>query len=90
MSDINNTYIVLIPKVKDRKQMKDFQPISLCSVLYKVVAKTLANKMKRVLDKIISPSQSTFVPGRLISDNTIIGFEYIHFVKNRRSARKRL
>lgn len=64
--------------------MKDFWPINSFSVLYKVIAKTLANTLKIVLDKIISPSQSAFVPRRLITDNAIFGFECIHTVRNKR------
>lgn len=52
---INQTYITHIPKVKNTQRVGDFRPISLCNVIYKIVAKTLANRLKRIFPKIISP-----------------------------------
>ncbi|KAL5580450.1 hypothetical protein UlMin_012892 [Ulmus minor] len=64
--------------------MKDFIPISLCSMLYKIISKCLANRLKVWLDDIISENQSAFVGGMLIHDNIIAGFEGIHLMKHGR------
>ncbi|KAL5565295.1 hypothetical protein UlMin_028459 [Ulmus minor] len=64
--------------------MKDFRPISLCSVLYKIISKCLANRLKVWLDNLISENQSAFVGGKLIYDNIIAGFEGIHLMKHGR------
>ncbi|KAL5556823.1 hypothetical protein UlMin_039059 [Ulmus minor] len=81
---LNKTIISLIPMVERPKTMKDFRPISLCSVLYKIISKCLANRLKVFLDDLISENQSAFVGGRLIHNNIIAGYEGIHLMKKGR------
>jgi len=58
----NQTVMSLIPKVKTPESVSELRPISLCNVLYKIVAKILTNRLKEILPNIISPTQSAFVP----------------------------
>uniref|UniRef100_A0A8I7B9T8 Reverse transcriptase domain-containing protein n=1 Tax=Hordeum vulgare subsp. vulgare TaxID=112509 RepID=A0A8I7B9T8_HORVV len=53
----------------------DYHPISLCNVLYKIIAKSLANRLKHHLRDYIDPAQQAFIEGRRISDNIIIAHE---------------
>ncbi|KAL0413529.1 UNVERIFIED_CONTAM: hypothetical protein Sradi_1554600 [Sesamum radiatum] len=74
-SSLNFTHIVLIPKCNKPDVISQFRPISLCNVVMKIATKCIANQLEPLLDRIISPTQFAFIPGRLISDNILIAFE---------------
>lgn len=79
------TSIVLIPKISHPTNLKNFRPISLCIVLYKVISKAIANHLQKVLEVCIDEAHSVFVLGRLISDNNIlIAYELMHTFKQKR------
>jgi hypothetical protein len=86
-SGMNDTSITLIPKVHHPQRISQYRPISLCSVLYKVAAKCIANRARGFLGDIIGEEQSAFVPGRLISDNVLIAYESVHAMKKRKKGK---
>ena len=85
--DINLTHIALIPKVKSLKRISKFRPISLCSVIYKVVSKVLTNRLKCILPSVISENQSAFQAGMVITDNILMAFETLHYMKHHQSGK---
>ncbi|RVX19512.1 hypothetical protein CK203_004994 [Vitis vinifera] len=58
---LNATFLVLIPKKAGASDVQDFRLISLVGRLYKIIAKVLANRLKRVMGKVVSNSQNAFV-----------------------------
>ena len=85
---LNNTFITLIPKVKSPSIVSEFQPLSLCNTLYKIVSKVVANRLKGILPNLILESQSAFQTDKAISDNILVAFETLHHMKNQKLKKK--
>ena len=58
---INQTFIALIPKVGHLETTKHFRPISLCSTVYKLVTKIIANRLRSIMPVAIAPTQCGFI-----------------------------
>ncbi len=71
----NKGLIILIPKLGDQARIGNWHPITLLGSLYKILAKTLARRLQTFLPSIIRPSQTGFVEGRCILDNTFLAQE---------------
>lgn len=74
---LNTTILALIPKKDIAEEMKDYRPISCCNVLYKVISKILANRLKGTLPHCISYNQSAFVKDRLLVENLLLATEIV-------------
>eukprot|EP00253_Pinus_taeda_P027374 PITA_27374 len=77
---INSTFIALIPKSDSPSSFDDFRPISLCNVLYKIISKIIANRLKPVLSSHIAPHQFAFLEDRQIHEAIGSAQEALHSI----------
>jgi hypothetical protein len=84
LKEHNHTFIALVPKQLGPSMVHHFRPISLCNIIYKIISKILANRLKGLLHHFISPYQSAFVPSRTIQDNSIMAHELLHSLKSKK------
>ena len=85
LKEINKTYITFILKPDNPKSTNHFRPISVCNICYKIIAKILTNRVKHLLNKIISPLQGAFAHGKLINDNIIFAHEIMHSFRKKKT-----
>lgn len=62
----NETLIALILKTKVTESILDLRSISLINLSYKIISKIMVNRLKLIIEAIVSPAQSAFIAGRLI------------------------
>ncbi|XP_074267114.1 uncharacterized protein LOC141590419 [Silene latifolia] len=86
LKEWNNTNIVLIPKIEKPALVSQYHPISLCSFIYPLTSRCIANRLKLVISSMVSDSQQAFVPDRLMTDGCLIAQEIMHYLhKNQES-----
>ena len=78
LESLNYGYITLIPKIRAPETVNDFRPITLLNCCLKLITKILANRLQRVILKIVHNNQYGFLKGRSIHDCLAWAFEYIH------------
>jgi hypothetical protein len=81
---LNFGVITLIPKIHEAKQIQQYKPICVLNVSFKIFTKVGTNRLKRVADTLVSPSQTAFMPGRNIMEGVVILHETIHELDTRK------
>lgn len=84
LEDVNSTVLVLIPKIKHPQDPTLYRHIALCNVLYKFASTFLANRLRPILEDVISEKQTAFIQGRLITNNVLHAYESIHYLKRKK------
>jgi hypothetical protein len=80
---LNSTFLVLIPKIDSPLSFNDYRPISLCNLVYKLISKVIANRIKPFLGRSLSAEQLGFLKGRRIQDAIGAAHECIHSIKQK-------
>ena len=75
---LNATFLTLIPKEELVNHPNQFIPIALYNVIYKILTKVIARRLKPILPLIISLDKLGYVDGRQILDSFILAHEVIH------------
>eukprot|EP00253_Pinus_taeda_P012281 PITA_12281 len=78
---LNASFIALIPKQEKTITSNRFRPIALCNLVYKIISKVIANRLKPLLPSLISKEQTGYVEGRHILNNIIQAPEMVHSLK---------
>lgn len=75
LKDMNTAAIALIPKKPEACCLTDYRPISCCNIVYKLISKIIANRLKPILTECVSPNQAAFLKGRSLGENVLLATE---------------
>jgi hypothetical protein len=81
---LNFSIITLLPKQKEATHIRQFRPICLLNVSFKIFTKVAVNRMGGIAEKLISSTQTTFIPGRNIMEGVVVLHETIHEIHRKK------
>ncbi|XP_021768922.1 uncharacterized protein LOC110733214 [Chenopodium quinoa] len=71
------TTFTLVPKVQNPSYVKEYRPISCCTLVYKLISKVITARVARVVGSVVNDAQAGFIPGKHIGDNIFLATELI-------------
>ncbi|KAI0504504.1 hypothetical protein KFK09_015456 [Dendrobium nobile] len=83
---VKSTALAIIPKHKNAANISDYRPIALCNVLYKIISKVMANRLKPVMCLIVKDNQAGFVKSRVSTDNILLASDILYYAGKRGGA----
>jgi hypothetical protein len=86
LKQINHSIIALVLKSANVNSANDFQPISSCNVVYKVISKILTVRLSRALQNIIGPTQNAFLGGRNMIGNINLAQEFLRYYGRKKTS----
>jgi len=81
---LNTSFISLIPKHESTQTADRYRPIALCNVVYKIISKVVANRIRPLLPYLVSEEQAGYVEGRQILNNIIQAHEVVHTLTSKK------
>lgn len=84
-SFVSHMFITLIPEVKSPTRVIEYCPIAPCNILYKLISKALANRLKKILPSVTFESQRAFQSNKSILDNILVTFKTLHHMNIQKS-----
>lgn len=88
LRQLNATALVLLSKVDNPNRVTDYRPLACCGIIYKIIAKVLANRLQKVLHEVIDEAQGAFVKDRSMSQNILLSQELmLHYTRANSSPR---
>jgi hypothetical protein len=78
LHSINFGTIILLPKCREATHIKEYRPICLLNISFKIFTKVATSRISQVAQNVISPSQMAFIPGRNIMEGVIVLHEMLH------------
>ncbi|CAI7831781.1 unnamed protein product, partial [Closterium sp. NIES-53] len=80
--EVKEALTILLHKKGEMDQLSNYRPITLLTFTYKILAKVVADKIKKILHSVISSEQYGFIPGRRLADGVVLVADIIDAAKN--------